>query len=121
MSNDKLIRKYPWAQNVMKLIRAIELAGGEDASEEKIKKEYINLRGLVVAVHKPNGPINRDSAEIISDNRVTAPNPTKKEDTDVVLEDMSVKDLKSAAKSAGIEGYETMKKNELIQALHDIA
>lgn len=44
--------------------------------------------------------------------------PVEPEKTEnVVLEDMTLKDLKSLAKETGIEGYSTLAKAELLDAL----
>ena len=47
------------------------------------------------------------------------PETVEKSETveDVALEDMTLKDLKSLAKETGIEGYSTLAKAELLDAL----
>lgn len=48
------MNNYTWAQNKIKLARAITLAG-TDATEERVKEQYIKIGGLIIKTQNTIG------------------------------------------------------------------
>lgn len=109
--------KFPWADNLDKLSRAIHMARGTE-DEVAVKKYYISLKGKVLEneTRKEHAPINVDPVEKIGGN---ATNSTAPKETTVgpVFADMTKDELMTFATEAGIEVNARMSKQVLIDAI----
>ncbi len=90
----------------------IDFVTEEDRNKSEKREEKENRRN-----EKVENKENKKVSEVSEKKEVEEVKEEKAEPTDSNLEELSLADLKAKAKEAGIKGYSSMKKAEIIEAL----
>ena len=90
----------------------IDFVTEEDRNKSEKREEKENRRN-----EKVENKENKKVSEVSEKKEVEEVKEEKAEPTDSNLEELSLADLKAKAKDAGIKGYSSMKKAEIIEAL----
>ena len=95
---------------VLDFISEDDKAGKPEKQQEEVKAE---VKEEKVAKKAPKAEVKEEKEEVKTEVVEEKVEETKSED----LESLTLADLKAKAKGAGLKGYSTMKKSELVEAL----